>query len=50
MESMQLRGIEKAKIECAEKFFKTISNGDVVYKKIDGYDELIKAIGIKKGK
>ena len=44
MSTMQLRDIEKIKIKCAERFFKEISNEDVVYKKIDGYDELMKLI------
>lgn len=46
MSSMQLRDIEKVKIKCAERFFKEISNDKVVYKKIDGYDELIKLVSI----
>jgi len=42
---MQLRDIEKVKIKCAERFFKEISSDEVIYKKIDGYDELMKLVG-----
>ena len=41
MRSMQLRDIEKAKIHCAKEHFKAISNGDVVYDVIDGYQALL---------
>lgn len=41
MDSMQLRLIEKSKIHCAKEHFKAISNGDVIYEMIDGYDALL---------
>lgn len=41
MDSMQLRLIEKSKIHCAKEHFKAISNGDVVYEMLDGYDALL---------
>ena len=41
MRSMQLRGIEEAKIHCARVHFKAISSGDVVYDVIDGYQALL---------
>ena len=44
MSSMQLRDSEKIKIKCANEFFNTMSKEDIVYKKIDGYDELMKLV------
>lgn len=44
MRSMQLRDIEKAKIHCAKEHFKAISNGDVVYDVIDGYQALLNKV------
>lgn len=41
LSSLQLKDIEKAKIHCAKKHFKAISNGSVVYDVVDGYDELM---------
>lgn len=41
MSSLQLREIEKAKIHCAKEHFKAISNGNVVYDVVNGYDELM---------
>ena len=41
---MQLREVEKIKIECAKKYFKEISNENVIYDKIDSFDELLKLI------
>lgn len=41
---MQLRAIEKAKIDCAEKHFKAISNGEVVYHTVDTYKSLLDII------
>jgi type III restriction enzyme len=38
---MQLRKVEDAKIECAEKLFKTMSNANIAYGKVDSYQELI---------
>lgn len=40
MDSLQLRGIEEAKIEFARKHFQTIAQGNVVYDVVDSYDAL----------
>lgn len=44
MSSMQLREVERIKIECAKKYFKEISSENVIFDKIDSYDELLKLI------
>jgi type III restriction enzyme len=44
MSSMQLKEVERIKIECAKRYFKEISNENVVYDKCDSYEELIKLI------
>ena len=44
MSSLQFREIEKAKIHCAKEHFKAISNGNVVYDVVNGYDELMKIL------
>ena len=41
MSSIELRGVEKAKIECARKHFQAICNDEVKYDVIDSYDSLI---------
>lgn len=41
MNSLELRDVEKAKIECARKHFDCISNGEVKYDVVDSYDSLI---------
>ena len=41
MSSLELRDIEKAKIECAKKHFKSISNNEVKYDVISNYGELM---------
>ena len=41
MESMELRGVEKAKIACAKKLFNEISTGDVRYAAVASYEDLI---------
>ena len=41
MRSLQLRGIEEAKIHCAREHFKAISDGNVVYDVVDGYQTLL---------
>ncbi len=41
MRSMDLRGIEKAKIECAHKLFDTLSNNKVKYHEVSSYEELM---------
>lgn len=44
MSSLQLRPIEKAKTECAEKLFENISTIDVKYSIVDSYEELLKIV------
>lgn len=41
MQTLELRDIEKAKIECAKKHFKVISNEEVMYDVVSNYDELL---------
>jgi len=41
MSSLQLREIEKSKIECARKFFSKITSDEVKYDVVDGYDKLM---------
>lgn len=41
MNSLQLREIEKSKIECAREHFKAISGKNVVYDVVDGYQSLM---------
>lgn len=41
LESMDLRPIEKAKIDCARKLFATISNGMVTYEHVVTYQQLM---------
>lgn len=44
MDSLELRDAEKAKIECAKKHFKCISNDEVKYDVVDSYEKLIELI------
>jgi type III restriction enzyme len=46
MSSLQLREIEKAKIDCARKFFKKITASDVVYDVVDSYAKLMEIVGV----
>lgn len=49
MQSAQLKGAEKGKIECAKKHFESISNGSVKYGVVDSYEYLIDLVtGINK--
>lgn len=41
MESLQLRSIEQAKINCAKKLFAGLSSDDVVYHEVDNYQNLL---------
>ena len=41
MDSLQLKAIEKAKIECAKKLFKNLSGKDIVYDHVDSYQHLL---------
>lgn len=48
MSTLQLKGIENAKIACARKFFeslnKKVENGDVRYDIVDNYDSLLQLV------
>ena len=44
MSTLQLKGVEKAKIECAEKLFEQMSTRDVVYHQVATYDDLLQAV------
>ncbi|WP_367568221.1 type III restriction-modification system endonuclease [Lacrimispora sp.] len=44
MESLNLRPIEKAKIDCAKKLFTTLSGGYVVYDHVDSYQQLLNKV------
>lgn len=41
MDSLELRDVEKAKIECARKHFKCLCNNSVKYDVVDNYESLI---------
>ncbi len=41
METLNLKPIEKAKIDCARKLFKSLSGSDVVYDSVDSYHHLL---------
>lgn len=42
--SLQLRGVERIKIECAKKHFHAISSGNVKFDAVNGFDELMNKI------
>jgi type III restriction enzyme len=44
MDSLQLREIEKAKIECAKKLFNKMSNSEVRYEQVSTYQDLMNKI------
>ncbi len=44
MDTLNLRPIEKAKIDCARKLFTTISNGMVTYDHVDNYQQLLNKV------
>ena len=44
MSSLQLKGAEQTKIECARRLFKKMSHQDHVYDVVDSYDNLIKIV------
>ena len=44
MSSLQLRGVEQAKIECARKLFNEMSDGDVSYDAVDSYESLFELV------
>ena len=41
MNSMELRGVEKAKIECARKLFNDVSTSNVRYEAVSSYEDLL---------
>ncbi len=49
MSTLELKGIEEAKIECARKFFASLSakadHGGVKYDVVDSYDSLLQLVG-----
>ncbi len=47
MSTLELRDTEKIKIKCAEDFFSTISDENLVYNKIDDYETLLKLVGVR---
>ena len=44
MGSMEMRGVEKAKIDCAQKLFNSISTANVRYHKVTSYQDLLDAM------
>ena len=44
MDSMQLKGVEKAKIDCAKKLFNSISSSKVRYHEVTNYQTLLEKI------
>ena len=44
MDTLNLRPIEKAKIDCARKLFAAISNGMVTYDHVDNYQQLLNKV------
>lgn len=44
MDSLELRPIERAKIDCAKKLFATLSNGAVQYGHVDSFEELMNKV------
>ena len=44
MDSLNLRPIERAKIDCAKKLFATLSSGMVTYDHVDSFQELMNKV------
>ena len=44
LDTMELRGVENAKIKCAKKHFAAISNESVVYSVVDNYSTLLSLV------
>ena len=44
MESLNLRQIEKSKIDCAKKLFARLSDGLVTYDHVSNYQELLNKV------
>jgi type III restriction enzyme len=41
LESLQLRGVEKAKIDCAKRLFNKMSTSKVRYENVTNYQDLL---------
>ena len=41
METLNLKPIEKAKIDCVKKLFRNLSSADVVYDSVDSFQHLL---------
>lgn len=46
MDSLELRGVEEAKIRCAKKHFAAISHESVQYEVVNSYEELLNKIRV----
>ena len=44
MDSLNLRQIEKAKIDCAKKLFASLSSGVVKYDHVDSFQQLMNKV------
>lgn len=44
MDSMQLKGVERAKIDCAKKLFNELSTSNVRYHEVSSYDKLLEVM------
>jgi type III restriction enzyme len=44
LDSMEIRGVEAAKIECAKAHFAAISNEKVIYDVVDSYSTLLRIV------
>ena len=44
MDSMQLKGVEQAKISCAKKLFNDMSTSKVRYHEVDSYNALLEVM------
>ena len=44
MDSMELRGVEKAKIQCAKRLFNEMSTSSVRYHEVNSYDKLLEVM------
>ena len=47
LDSMELRGVEDAKINCAKKLFYEMSSSDVKYDVVHSFDDLLNYAGVK---
>ena len=44
MDSMELREVEKAKIECARKHFAKLNTGQLKYDVVNSYEKLLEIV------